>query len=37
MALPLFRLLEAADDVAEPGELVWEQPHESAAGAYERC
>ena len=36
MDLPYFRLLEDADGIAEPGELVWEGPHEKAAGAYQR-
>jgi len=36
MGLPLFRLLDPADAVAEPGELVWEGPHEKAAEAYQR-
>jgi len=36
MDLPLLRLLEPADGIAEPGELIWEGPHEKAAGAYQR-
>jgi hypothetical protein len=36
MGLPLFRLLDPADAVADPGELVWEGPHEKAAEAYQR-
>lgn len=36
MDLPYFRLLEPADGIAEPGELVWEGPHEKASGAYQR-
>jgi len=36
MGLPLFRLLDPADNVAEPEVLVWEGPHEKAAGAHQR-
>lgn len=36
IGLPLFRLLGSADCIAEPGELVWEGPHEKAEGAYLR-
>jgi hypothetical protein len=36
MKLPLFRLLDAADTIARPGELVWERPHEKAAGAHQQ-
>lgn len=36
MILPIFRLLDPADALAEPGELVWEGPHEKVAGAFER-
>lgn len=36
MGLPLFRLLEPEDDVAEPGDIVWEGEHEKATGAYQR-
>lgn len=36
MSLPLFELLEDADAVPVPGELVGEGPHEKAAGAYQR-
>jgi hypothetical protein len=28
-------LLEPADAIAKPGELVWEGPHEKVAGAYQ--
>ena len=36
MGLPLFQLLVSADGVAEPGDLVWERPHEKATGAHQR-
>jgi hypothetical protein len=36
MALPLFRLLDPADGIAPPGELVWEGPHEKADGAHQQ-
>jgi len=36
MALPLFRLLEDADGITPPGELVWEGPHHKAAGVHEQ-
>lgn len=37
MKLPLFRLLEPCEGLALPGALVWERPHEKAAGACQRC
>jgi hypothetical protein len=36
MKLPLFRLLDPADRIAEPDALVWEGLHEKAAEAYQR-
>jgi hypothetical protein len=37
MSLPLFSLLQAADEIAAPGELIWEMPHEEAEDASQRC
>ena len=36
MALPLFRLLDAAGDIPDPGDLVWEGVHDKAEGAYQQ-
>ncbi len=33
--LPLFRLLDAFEDVSAPGPVVWEGPHKKAEGAHE--
>ena len=34
--LPLFRLLDAADGIAAPGELVSQAPHEKVVGAHQQ-
>lgn len=36
MAIPLFRLLDDSKGIVAPGKLVWEGPHEKAAGAYQQ-
>jgi hypothetical protein len=36
MALPLFQLLQSAEDITEPGDLVWDGPHDEVDGAYLR-
>ena len=36
MSLPLFRLLDSADAMTPAGAIVWEGPHETVEGAYQR-